>query len=357
MNKDYLWDGSGEPDSEVQQLERALAQFRHRNSSPNFLQQAAFPREGRVARGILFPRWALALSLASATVVILVIATIGTFRWRNNTQQNQAVAWNVESVSGAPHVESNSFFQKPKMDKLIAGETLVTDAHSQATLSISDIGTINVDPNTKLRLLTGAKAQNQFALDRGTIHAFIWAAPGEFSVDTPSAIAVDLGCSYTLHVDESGDGLLRTTLGWVAFKLNGREAFIPAGAACATRSKLGPGTPYFEDASESFRDALAKFDFASKIPQERSAALDMILAESGKRDALSLWHLLSRVDSADLGRVYDRLASFVPPPNGVTREGVQQRDQKMLDLWWNELDLGDVSLWRTWERNWSQNKT
>jgi len=31
-------------------------------------------------------------------------------------------------------------------------------------------------------------------------------------------------------------------------------------------------------------------------------------------------------------------------------------NQKMLDLWWNQLDLGDVSLWRTWERSWSQDK-
>lgn len=357
MNNDYLWDGSGEPDPEVQKLEGALAQFRHQNNSPDFLQHAALPRAGQTVRRIPFPRWTLAIGLASAASIILLILAVGALRRIKNTQSISGLAWNVERVSGAPHVESNSFFKKPKIGELTAGETLVTDDHSEATLSFSDVGTINVEPNTRLRLLTGAKAHNQFALDRGTIHAFIWAAPGEFAVDTPSAIAVDLGCSYTLHVDESGDGLLRTTLGWVGFKLKGREAFIPAGAVCATRPKVGPGTPYFEDASESFRVALAKFDFAESTPQERSTALDTILGESRKRDALSLWHLLSRVDSADLGRVYDRLASFVPPPNSVTREGIRQHDPKMLDLWWNELDLGDISLWRTWERNWSQNKT
>lgn len=357
MNNDYLWDGSGEPDPEVKQLEGALAQFRHQSGSPDFLQRAALPCKSQTVHGVRFPRWAFALSLASATVIILLIAAIGALRWINNSRPISGLAWNVENVSGAPRVESNSLFKKPKIGELVAGETLVTDGHSQATLSISDVGTINVEPNTRLRLLTGAKAHNQFALDHGTIHAFIWAAPGEFAVDTPSAIAVDLGCSYTLHVDESGDGLLRTTLGWVGFKLNGREAFIPAGAVCATRPKIGPGTPYFEDASESFRVALSKFDFVASTPQERSAALDTILAQSRKRDALSLWHLLSRVDSGELGRVYDRLVSFVPPPNGVTREGVLQHDPKMFDLWWNKLDLGDVALWRTWERNWSQNKT
>jgi len=73
---------------------------------------------------------------------------------------------------------------------------------------------------------------------------------------TPSAVTVDLGCAYTLQVDESGAALVRTSLGWVGFKLNGRESFIPAGAACATRPKVGPGTPYFENASADFRAAL-----------------------------------------------------------------------------------------------------
>ena len=72
---------------------------------------------------------------------------------------------------------------------------------------------------------TGLK---RVALDHGTIHAFIWAPPGQFVVDTPSARAVDLGCSYTLQVDASGAGLVRTALGWVGFQLNGRESFIPA---------------------------------------------------------------------------------------------------------------------------------
>ena len=114
-------------------------------------------------------------------------------------------------------------------------------------------------------------------------------------VDTPSATTVDLGCAYTLHVDDTGVGLVRTSLGWVGFKLNGRESFIPAGAACATRPKIGPGTPYFEDAAADFQRALARFDFEDSTPQQRAADLATVLGEARKRDALTLWHLLARV--------------------------------------------------------------
>src|SRR5689334_15301885 len=32
----YLWDGSGEPNPEVQRLEKSLAAFRHRGEAPSF---------------------------------------------------------------------------------------------------------------------------------------------------------------------------------------------------------------------------------------------------------------------------------------------------------------------------------
>jgi FecR protein len=354
MKDDYLWDGSGEADPEIQKLESALRKFRHQGQAPEFPEIAAMPGPSFWQR-ILPSHWSFGLAAATATV--LFVAAFGILRWSQKPDTTSGPGWDVESVAGTPQVESNAYGKNAKASKLGIGQTLITDGHSKATISVADIGTVNVEPNTRLRLVARGSGHNRLALDLGTIHAYIWAAPGLFTVDTPSAVAVDLGCSYTLHVDDSGAGLLRTTLGWVGFKLDGHEAFIPAGAVCATRPKVGPGTPYFEDASASFREALSKFDFAAGTPEERSAELSMILAESRQRDALTVWHLLARVGDSDRGRVYNRLATLVPPPAGVTRDGILRLDQKMLDLWWNQLDLGDVSLWRTWERTWSPDKS
>ncbi len=354
MNDDYLWDGSGEADPEIQKLENTLARFRHQGQAPEFPEIAA-AQQPRFWQRFLPSRWSFSLAAAAAT--ILFIAAFGILRWSQKPDTAAGPGWDVESVAGTPRVESNGFGKNARTAKLGVGQTLVTDSHSKANISIADIGTVNVEPDTRLRLVTGGNGHSRLALDRGTIHAFIWASPGEFTVDTPSAIAVDLGCAYTLQVDDSGAGLLRTKLGWVGFKLDGHEAFIPAGAVCATRPKVGPGTPYFEDASASFREALSKFDFAAGTPQERTVELGQILATSRQRDALTVWHLLARADDSERGRVYDRLVALVPPPSGVTRDGILRLDQTMLDLWWNRLGLGDVSLWRTWERSWSQDKT
>jgi hypothetical protein len=356
MNDDYLWDGSGEPDPEIQKLESTLARFRHEGQAPEFPEIAAIPRPQFWQR--FFPsksNWSF--GLAAATAAILFMAAFGILRWSQKPNTNSGPGWDVESVAGTPQVESTAFGKNTGTAKLGVGQTLVTDSHSKANISIADIGTVNVEPNTRLRLVAGGSGHNRLALDRGTIHAYIWALPGEFTVDTPSALAVDLGCAYTLQVDDSGAGLLRTKLGWVGFKLDGHEAFIPAGAVCATRPKIGPGTPYFEDASVSFRETLTKFDFAASTPEERSGELSKILGEARQRDALTVWHLLARADESERGSVYDRMTTLVPPPAGVTREGILRLDQRMLDRWWNELGLGDVSLWRIWERSWSPAKS
>ena len=203
-----------------------------------------------------------------------------------------------------------------------------------------------------MRILQTDANRKRIQLDVGTIHAAIWAPPGTFVVDTPSAVAIDLGCAYTLKVAPDGSSTIRTTLGWVGFHLNSRDSFIPAGAMCSTRPELGPGIPYFEDATPAFREAVLQVDSSLLVDSpSRSAALATILSEARAHDALSLWHLLSRTTGAERALVYARFASVAPPPAGVTRSGILNLDQSMLDLWWNSLGLGDISIWRFWEQS------
>lgn len=348
MKDDYLWDGSGEPDPEVQKLESVLGRYRHNQPAAAFDEVA---KTAPVKHG--WRSWNLGLSLQlGAIAAVLLLAVSAAYYWRTRITLEQGPAWEVARIEGAPRVGWHSIGEGS--GKLKIGQTLVTDKSSRASLTLDETGRIEVEPGSRLRLVPGGPGRKRLSLERGTIHATIWAAPGSFGVDTPSAVAVDLGCIFTLHVDDSGAGLLRTTMGWVGFRLNGRESFIPTGAVCATRPKIGPGTPYAEDASPSFRDALTKFDFAKITPQERNALLGILLVDARKEDALTLWHLLSRVSDADRPAVYDRLVLLAPPPADVTRDGILRLDRNMLDSWWNSLGYGDVTIWRTFERDWTQ---
>jgi hypothetical protein len=351
MKHDYLWDGSGEPDPEVQKLETVLGRYRHKQPAPAFDRLTEI-RPVKLGRRIFRLRFSFQIGAVAAS--LLIAATLFYFLRRPKPSVDLAPAWAVARLEGVPRVGSKAIGPNSGVAKLGVGQTLVTDGSSRASITLDETGRVDVDAESRLRLVANGPGRKRLFLERGTVHATIWAPPGEFVVATPSAIAVDLGCVYTLHVDDSGAGLLRTAMGWVGFELNGHESLIPAGAVCKTRPKVGPGTPYFEDASASFRDALSRFDFESATPAERNVLLGIILGDARKNDALTLWHLLFRVSDADRPRVYDRFTSLAPPPVGATREGILRLDRPMLDAWWNSLGFGDIYLWRTYERDWSQ---
>jgi hypothetical protein len=321
MNDNYLWDRSGPPDPEIERMERALERYRFR-SRPAQLDAPA-PRT---------LHWRLAA--AAAAVVICAV-------WLSRAPLTPSAPtdWQVAGVEGSASLGSHG----AQMDMAVrSGQVVRTGDSSQLTLQASPVGRIDLGPDSELR----ASNNSNLLLRRGQLHAFIWARPRDFVVETPSARAIDLGCEYTLTVNGDGDGLLRVSMGWVAFQYGGREAFIPAGARCFTRRQSGPGIPFYEDASDGFRRDLEIYE------RGNSAALPGLLADARRRDGLTLWHLLTRVPVSARGEVFDRFAQLVALPPGVTREAAVRVDPHTIDLCWNALDLESTGWWRGWERNW-----
>ena len=215
-------------------------------------------------------------------------------------------------------------------------------------MEVSDIGHVTVDEGTQVRLIESRDGHHRLALDRGTLHASIVAPPGQFVVNTPSATATDLGCVYSLHVNEDGSGLLTVEVGWVAFEERGRESFVPAGASSRTDRVSGPGTPRYNDAEAAFRDAVDEVD-SGRDAGRKAASLRYVLDHARGRDAMTLWHLISRVGPADRAAVFDALAVRVPLPSAVSREAVLRLDRTALDRWWDTLGLDEANWWRKWK--------
>lgn len=245
--------------------------------------------------------------------------------------QNNLPSWNVETLAGTPTAGNQAISEN---GKLAVGEFLETDANSRARVLVSNIGQVEVAPNSRVQLIKTQSTEHRLSLERGLMKAKILAPPRLFIVDTPSAVAVDLGCEYTLEVDKAGNSKLHVTAGFVALERGGRESIVPAGAICFTRRGKGLGTPFSDDASIEFQAAVQKFDFESG----GSPALQTIIKEAGLYDSLTLWHLLGRVPKNEREKVFDALANYVKPPPSVTREGILRLDKKMLGGWWKEIE-------------------
>ncbi|MDQ4123467.1 MAG: FecR domain-containing protein [Acidobacteriota bacterium] len=245
--------------------------------------------------------------------------------------KNNLPGWNVETIAGTPRAGNQTVSEK---GKLTVGEFLETDANSRAKIEVADIGQVEIAPNSRVQLVKTHSTEHRLSLNHGLLHAKIFAPPRLFIVDTPSAVAVDLGCEYTLEVDKDGNNRLHVTSGFVALERDGRESIVPAGAICLTRKGKGIGTPFFDDVSSEFRAALIKFDFGGG----GSNSLDTIFKEARAYDSLTLWHLLPRTHGKDREKVFDALVSFAKLPEGITREGVLKLDKKMLDKWRAEVE-------------------
>jgi hypothetical protein len=255
-------------------------------------------------------------ALAFAALVILAVGVV--VLWT----MNDTAPYDVVRVEGSSGV-----------DRMSVGEWIETDAASRARIRVGGIGTVDIAPNTRLQLLTARPNEHRLSLARGSISAQILAPPRLFFVETASSTVVDLGCAYTMDVDEAGAGRLRVTSGWASLELGPMESLVPASASCPTRPEAGPGTPAFDDASERLREALLEFDYLGAGRR----ALDIVLAEARQRDTLTLWHLLSRVDIDERQRIFDRMVGLTPLPSGVTREKVLTLDPAALKLWREEL--------------------
>ncbi len=305
----YLWDKTGIPDPEVERLEKLLVPFRYERRGPHLI-----PLRPRFRPAQLWP-------VLGAAAAILLVASAW---WAVRSE-----AWSV-SVVRREGLSRNVH--------LHAGETLETAAGETAHMSLERVGRLDVDPETTLRVISSRPDQQHLELMRGTIHAHIGAAPRVFVVNTPSATATDLGCAYTLHVEQSGDGMVQVNSGLVEFDWHGRRALVPTGAMAITKAGTGPGTPFFDDALPSFRRSLATFDFVSDTGS-RAQALETVLATARPRDAVTLLNLIPTVAPSERAAVVARLAELLPPSPAVDLDDLRAGRFQSLQAWWNELGL------------------
>jgi len=278
-------------------------------------------RRGRPAVRV---RW-LPLALAAALVL-----AVGWWLVGGGGPRGTSEIWEVERVAGAPRVGDATL---DAIGSLQVGQWIETDDSSRAVITVGDIGHVDVRPGSRVRLVRARSTDHRLALAYGSIHAKVTAPPRIFFVETPAGTATDLGCEYTLETDSSGRGLIHVTGGYVEFASRDRRSIVPLAAFAVTRPDEGPGMPYAEDAPESLRRALTAFDFERGGAGAARAALAVARSE----DALSIWHLLGRVDPALRGEVYDRLATLVPPPAGVTRERALALHAGSLERYWDTI--------------------
>lgn len=301
MNNDYLFDGNGEPDAEVKELEALLGRYRSAAPMPDFRRIAVMkPR----------PWWPLA-----AVAALILFAVIGALRIY--TPPNR---WRATSASGGaviPHF------------LLRAGDVVRTGAQGSVRLESPAVGVLDISANTTVELIENRRNRHRLALTAGTIHARTRSMPGVFVIDTPRARAIDLGCEYTLTVGPDGVGELHVISGWVDLARGFEQSLVPQGSSARMTADGELTVPVFDDAAPQFRAAVR--DFAHKHD------LATIVALARQRDALTLLNLFRLATPDECVILFDRLNQLVPAPPSISRQSVRDWRPDVTELWWRPI--------------------
>lgn len=279
----------------------ALARLRYQPRPGRWAALAAQPPRRKVRAALFVPAL-----LAVAAAVLLVL-------WPRGPHFDLVVDTRGQTRSGAL---TSAWFE--------------TGDGERATVKVADIGTVEVEAGSRLRLVGTSATQHRLELARGVVHASVTAPPRLFVVDTPQATAVDLGCAYTLRVTADGTELTVES-GLVALEGPGRTSTVLQGMRARARPGAAPTTPVAVDAAAELVAAVEAFDRAADPP-----ALDTVFSLARPEDAATLWHLLPRADAARRAELGRKLAALVPPPRGWTPE-LGGSDAELMRQWWGEL--------------------
>jgi ferric-dicitrate binding protein FerR (iron transport regulator) len=339
-NNDYLWTKHGETDAEIERLESLLSPYAF---DANTLTDA-HARRNRALPGPApgRPRAHTRRRLRFATIAAL-IALIVVVSWLNmRLQWPMAQAWSIKPVSGTATIDDR-ILGGPSL--LPPGGVLRTGEHSAVQIEVARIGRVVVGQDSQVELVETRSGHHRLRLDHGEMSAKIWAPPITFGVQTPLANVLDIGCEFTLSVTSDGSGLLRVRHGWVELEKYGSQSLIPEGAQAELDSKSGPGTPFDDHATVQFRTALKAIDALGRSVPTDDPAIEQLANASSATDAITLISLLARYPQLADTPIYDRAIAVIPPPAGLTRDAVRNRNPALMDGWWRKLPYSRVKSW------------
>jgi len=240
--------------------------------------------------------------------------------------------WKVSSIQGNPLIGDVAM---NNIDSIREGQFIRTNDSSRAQLIIANMGNVIIEPNSKIIFIKGVDGNNRISVEYGTIESNMRSNPKTFFVEMPSAIAMDMGGDYKLTIDSTGDGLVYVKSGKVEVQSNNREAIVPAGNLVMTKRDLGVGTPFNENSSPRFKNALMNLDFGKC----GGACVNTLLKNAKVSDAITLVSLISRVESQYKDEVYTKVANFVSPPSRIHSDSLPFFDIEKMNKWIDKIQV------------------
>jgi hypothetical protein len=236
--------------------------------------------------------------------------------------------WEVKKVMLGNASYSETFL------KLGEGEIVETNSITRLLIQVPDIGSIYLEPETKVERLQG----NKIKLVKGEISTNKEGANDFLSIEIPGAEIKDflLGGKSKITILNK-KSFLEVSDGWVSVRHDDLETLVLTKHYCEVREETGPGLPYHLQSSREFITAVHDYSFEKPGNEE---SLIQILTKANVSNSVTLWNLLERVNLKQRDMVvYTIIGLLGELPKGVTDEGLKTLDKMMMQILIEEIEL------------------
>ena len=318
IRKDYLLDPAASPDEAVADLERLVRPLRFDSET----HQLELP-----SRNLQRPRrWVPRIAVPAAAAAAVLLLMIGLRAWLWSWPEGRA--WRTVS---------------PGVERQILGEGERLQVGDEgATVRIARIGTMRVEADSDVRLLSTGGVRHRVAVGRGDLSIGVWAPPFSVTIETPAGSVFDMGCAFDLTVDDRVT-TVEVTSGWVQLQNGGGEVLVPQGAISRMERGRRATVPVYTDSSPAFQMAVRRIEEGAGTQLD----VDAIGRKARRRDVYTILMLTER---SQFGRaeLLDHAARLAPPSPEVLA-GASTGSADALWSWATTLELPPP---KGWLRNW-----
>jgi hypothetical protein len=306
---------------EAARLSEQLAEEQHkRNQRLKAEKLLDWERKKATLLGIVSKPWFKYAAVGLIALIVLFLAyTIFLHKGAN---------WEVRKVQ----------FEKTNSElyaKLGKGDFLETNSFTRLEISIPEIGTVLIDPDTKIERSESKK----ISLLQGSILIKGNNNAAEFlSVNVPGAEISDyfLGNEYRISMKNQSETLLHVLNGWLSVKQNNLETLVLSNHLCKILSET-VGLPYKNGSTADFVSAIEDFSFRTPGNEE---ALISILTKADVTNCVTLWNIMKGVSLKQRDMViYTMFGLLGDQPAGVDKEGLKVLDKNMMQKLIEEIEL------------------
>ena len=238
--------------------------------------------------------------------------------------------WKIDQVEGKYSINNSpTGYKDLKKDDIV-----FTNESSSLRIEVPATSFITLNGNTQVVISNTEDKNNVVKLIKGGIKVKTYTSQPFLKIKTDIAELTDLHAKYSMEVDNDKNYKIQVDEGLIVFSSLNLQTPIGAGYYLEMKNGYDLGVPYRLNASPVLIEELDKYLFKSGGLE----SLQNILSAAVEEDAVTLWNLIRRVDKNEIILLYDKLNTFYPVPEGVTKRLVMNLKKDILDLWWQEIE-------------------